>query len=91
MPGNGGVNWFARIKVGSGWTGFAAVVGRGDMNGDRKADALPRDSGGALWLTVSSKVGSSLYCQTRILDRNRFARKHIEVPSHERQPDACRV
>lgn len=39
---------------------FTSVVGTGDLNGDRKADVLVRDSSGALWLYPGNGRGGWL-------------------------------
>jgi serine protease len=59
-PGNGRGGWLARVKAGTGWNGFTAVVGPGDMNGDGKADVLARDTTGALWLYPGNGRGGWL-------------------------------
>lgn len=42
--------WLTRIRVGGGWNVMTAVVGPGDLNGDRKSDVVARDTSGTLWL-----------------------------------------
>ncbi|MFF8809375.1 FG-GAP repeat domain-containing protein [Streptomyces omiyaensis] len=49
--GNGEGDAFAsRLKVGSGWGAFNALVGAGDYTGDGRADLLARTTGGVLYL-----------------------------------------
>ncbi|WP_141726441.1 FG-GAP repeat domain-containing protein, partial [Actinacidiphila rubida] len=40
----------ARVKVGTGWGVYNALVVPGDLTGDGRADILGRDASGALWL-----------------------------------------
>ncbi|MGR6975072.1 FG-GAP repeat domain-containing protein [Streptomyces cynarae] len=40
----------ARIKIGTSWGIYNAVIGIGDLTGDGKPDLLGRDSQGGLWL-----------------------------------------
>jgi hypothetical protein len=51
-PGTGSATrpFDARIKVGTGWSIYNAVVGIGDLTGDGKPDFLARDNTGVLWL-----------------------------------------
>jgi hypothetical protein len=50
-PGNCHSGWLPRVRVGSGWKVMSALVGAGDLNGDRTADVLAREAAtGILWL-----------------------------------------
>ena len=59
-PGNGAGGWRPRVRVGSGWNGMTAVMGPGDLNGDRVPDVLARDRVGVLWLYPRTATGSWL-------------------------------
>jgi hypothetical protein len=60
-PGNGRGGWLPRVRVGSGWNGFNALLGPGDMNGDGAADVLAREAAtGYLWLYPGSGRGGWL-------------------------------
>jgi N-acetylmuramoyl-L-alanine amidase/FG-GAP-like repeat len=49
--GNGTATVFAsRVAVSSGWNGYTALAGVGDVTADGKADLVARDSSGNLWL-----------------------------------------
>ena len=57
-PGNGRGGWYPRVRVGTGWNIFSAIVGPGDVNGDGAADVLARESAtGYLWLYPGSGTG----------------------------------
>ncbi|MCX4808786.1 VCBS repeat-containing protein [Streptomyces sp. NBC_01214] len=51
-PGDGALvtKFGARIKVGTGWNGYDALVGAGDYSGDGRPDLLARDTSGRLFL-----------------------------------------
>lgn len=51
-PGDGALytKLGARIKVGTGWNAYDALVGAGDYSGDGRADLLARDTSGLLFL-----------------------------------------
>ncbi|MGA8045043.1 MAG: FG-GAP-like repeat-containing protein [Dermatophilaceae bacterium] len=50
-PGNGTGGWLPRVRVGSGWNSFNALVAPGDFTGDGYVDVLARErSTGYLWL-----------------------------------------
>ncbi|WP_323961353.1 hypothetical protein GC088_05905 [Arthrobacter sp. JZ12] len=49
-PGNGTGGWLPRVRVGAGWNAMTAIVGAGDLSGDRIADLVARDASGQLWL-----------------------------------------
>ncbi|PYI64735.1 hypothetical protein CVV68_21155 [Arthrobacter livingstonensis] len=59
-PGTGRGGWLPRVKVGSGWNAFSAILGPGDFNGDQKVDVLARDAAGYLWLYPGSGRGGWL-------------------------------
>ena len=59
--GTGRGGWLTRVRVGSGWQGFNALVGPGDLNGDGFADLLARQaSNGSLWLYPGNGQGGWL-------------------------------
>lgn len=48
--GNGsGTSVAGRVKLGTGWQQYNALIGGGDITGDGRPDLLARDSSGALW------------------------------------------
>jgi hypothetical protein len=50
FPGNGHGGFLpARYKAGSGWLGYNAVIGIGDLSGDGCNDIVARDTHGTLW------------------------------------------
>ncbi|MFE6844629.1 FG-GAP repeat domain-containing protein [Streptomyces sp. NPDC057686] len=51
-PGDGAVDTKlgARIKVGTGWNAYDALVGAGDYSGDGRPDVLARDTSGRIFL-----------------------------------------
>ncbi|MFF2274448.1 FG-GAP-like repeat-containing protein [Agromyces sp. NPDC058126] len=56
--GNGTGGWKgSRMKVGSGWQGFTALLGPGDFNGDGYNDVLARDAAGRLRLYPGNGAG----------------------------------
>lgn len=60
-PGNGRGGWLPRVKVGTGWGTFSAILGPGDFNGDQKVDVLARETAtGALWLYPGNGRGGWL-------------------------------
>jgi hypothetical protein len=59
-PGNGTGGWKARVRVGTGWNGLSRIMSPGDLNGDRTADVVARDSSGYLWLYPRSASGTWL-------------------------------
>ena len=84
--GDGAGGWAegARQTVGSGWSGFTALLAPGDFSGDGKPDILARDSNGALfmyrgdgdggWLTgTAEKIGSGWGPFTSILGGGDFS------------------
>ncbi|MFP5316414.1 MAG: hypothetical protein ACLGHS_13695, partial [Actinomycetes bacterium] len=38
------------VRAGHGWNSMTAIMGAGDLNGDRIADIAARDGSGALWV-----------------------------------------
>lgn len=56
-PGNGSGGFAPRVRVGSGWNVMTAIVGAGDLTGDRAADLLGRDGSGRLWLYPGNGSG----------------------------------
>ena len=60
-PGNGTGGFLPRARVGAGWNVMDALVGTGDMNGDRTADVLARERAtGILWLYPGNGSGGWL-------------------------------
>lgn len=60
-PGNGVGGFLDPVRVGSGWNGFDALVGPGDVNGDGTADVLARETAtGYLWLYPGNGRGGWL-------------------------------
>jgi hypothetical protein len=57
-PGNGTGGFTARVRIGTGWNGLTAIVGAGDLNGDRVVDLLARDAAGTLWLYPRTAAGA---------------------------------
>lgn len=64
-PGNGSGGWLPRVLVGHGWNSMTAIVGTGDLNGDRVADIVARDRSGTLWL-YPRNGGSGWYPRVQI-------------------------
>ncbi|MGW8766694.1 N-acetylmuramoyl-L-alanine amidase [Streptomyces sp. NPDC055815] len=48
-----------RVKVGTGWQGYNAIISTGDLTGDGKADLLGRDGSGAFWLYKGTGVATA--------------------------------
>lgn len=63
--GNYRAPFSTRTRVGSGWNMFNNLFSPGDLNGDRRADLVARDSAGALWLYKGSGSSSTPFA-TRI-------------------------
>jgi FG-GAP-like repeat len=60
-PGNGRAGWLPPVRVGGGWTGYDALVGPGDVNGDGTADLVAREKAtGRLWLYPGNGRGGWL-------------------------------
>ncbi|MFD4370742.1 FG-GAP-like repeat-containing protein [Streptomyces sp. NPDC058486] len=55
-----------RTKVGTGWNGFTAVVGAGDLSGDGKPDLLARTTTGELYLYKGSGTGGFQSGRTKV-------------------------
>ncbi|MDX3094363.1 N-acetylmuramoyl-L-alanine amidase [Streptomyces sp. ME01-24h] len=51
----------ARVKIGTGWQIYNAMVGPGDMSGDGKPDLIGRDSAGALWFYKGTGSATAPY------------------------------
>lgn len=60
-PGTGTGGWQPRVRVGSGWNAFNALVAPGDFDGDGAPDVLARETAnGRLWLYRGTGTGSWL-------------------------------
>ncbi|WP_246669931.1 FG-GAP-like repeat-containing protein [Arthrobacter zhaoguopingii] len=59
-PGNGKGGWLPRARVGYGWNVLTALMSPGDLNGDRAADVVGRDSQGNLRLYLGNGSGGWL-------------------------------
>jgi hypothetical protein len=60
-PGNGRGGWLPRVRAGTGWNIFNALVGAGDLTGDQRPDVLARErSTGSLWLYPGNGRGGWL-------------------------------
>lgn len=58
--GNGeGTALHARIKVGTGWAGYNAIIGAGDYSGDGRPDVIARDGDGRLFLYRGTGVANT--------------------------------
>ncbi|HET6358420.1 FG-GAP-like repeat-containing protein [Streptomyces sp.] len=53
--GKGGLS--APVKIGAKWTGYRAVIGAGDLNGDGVGDVLAVDKANSLWRYEGSPTG----------------------------------
>ncbi|MGW2590002.1 FG-GAP repeat domain-containing protein [Streptomyces sp. NPDC001515] len=53
-------------RVSTGWAGFTAVVGPGDLTGDGKGDLLGRDKSGVLYLYPGNGTGSGFSSRIRV-------------------------
>ncbi|HET8768803.1 MAG TPA: FG-GAP-like repeat-containing protein [Pedococcus sp.] len=59
--GNGRGGWLPRVRIGTGWNVYSAVLGPGDFNGDQRPDLLTRErSTGYLWLYRGNGTGGLL-------------------------------
>ncbi|CAG6395729.1 N-acetylmuramoyl-L-alanine amidase [Streptomyces cocklensis] len=56
----------AKTRIGSGWGGFTALTGAGDITGDGKADLVARDSSGVLWLYKGTGSATAPYAAPAI-------------------------
>ena len=74
-PGNGRGGWLPRVRVGTGWDIFTAIVGPGDLTGDQRPDVLARErSTGYLWLYPGNGRGGWL---PRVRGRHRL--EHVNA------------
>jgi hypothetical protein len=65
--GNGAGGWSgSRVKIGSGWGGFATIVPASDFTGDGRADLFAVDKTGSLWLYRGNGTGGFAGPGTRI-------------------------
>lgn len=55
---NGAGGFAARVKVGTGWSGYKKIIGAGDLTGDGKADLLALDASGELWRYNGTGIGT---------------------------------
>ncbi|MER7760698.1 VCBS repeat-containing protein [Streptomyces sp. NPDC097619] len=56
-----------RARIGAGWNIYDALVGTGDLTGDRRSELLARDKGGVLWLYPrSTKAAASFGTRVRV-------------------------
>ncbi|MCL2553886.1 MAG: N-acetylmuramoyl-L-alanine amidase, partial [Actinomycetia bacterium] len=51
----------AKLKIGTGWQTYNALVGAGDLSGDGKPDLVGRDASGTLWLYKGTGSTTSPY------------------------------
>ena len=59
--GNGTGGFLPRIRLGTGWNSFSAIIGPGDFSGDQRVDILARETAtGVLWLYRGSGTGGFL-------------------------------
>ncbi|MCB5164696.1 FG-GAP-like repeat-containing protein [Streptomyces bambusae] len=54
-----------RIRVGSGWQGYDAVLAPGDTTGDGRPDLLGRDTAGGMWLHAGRADGTTYAAPVR--------------------------
>ncbi|MFJ6935624.1 FG-GAP repeat domain-containing protein [Streptomyces sp. NPDC101132] len=51
-----------RVKIGTGWSGYTALLSPGDINGDGRADLLARDTAGNLYrYTATGHSGTATF------------------------------
>ena len=56
-PGNGSGGFAPPVQVGTVYNGLTVIAAVGDLNGDRTADLVGRDSAGNLWLYPGTGSG----------------------------------
>lgn len=56
-PGNGSGGWQPRTRIGTGWNNLTAIMGPGDLTGDRVVDVVARTKNGDLLLYARTASG----------------------------------
>jgi hypothetical protein len=65
--GNAAAPYAARTRIGTGWGGYTALVGPGDLTSDGRSDFIARDAAGVLWLYKGTGSAAAPYAaRTRI-------------------------
>ncbi|MFF3920744.1 FG-GAP repeat domain-containing protein, partial [Streptomyces sp. NPDC001852] len=59
--GNAAAPFKPRVRIGSGWNAYTALVGAGDVTGDGHPDLLARDRNGVLWLYQGTGNAASAF------------------------------
>nr|WP_256961785.1 VCBS repeat-containing protein [Streptomyces sp. NRRL B-24572] len=54
------------VRIGSGWGGYNALVGPGDLSGDGKGDLLARDTSGNLYLYKGNGAGTAFASRIKV-------------------------